>query len=298
MSFKNPQYLVETDWLESQLGDPGLRILDCTVYMPNYFDESAEQNLEIISGLAHWQEGHIPGSVYADLTTDLRDPGNDRFMFPMPSHERFSDAMSRLGVSNDSKVVLYDDMVNCFATRLFWMLRAMGFDNASVLNGGWAKWTAENRPVTKETPSLAAGDFKASFRPERIATKDQVLAATGDATCIVNALDPDEYAGRGPNRYGRPGHIPGSANLSFLGVIDMENNNVFLSPDELRKQVEGVGALSGERVITYCGGAIAATSAAFVMTLLGVEDVAVYDGSLTEWAADPNLPLVTGHAVG
>jgi thiosulfate/3-mercaptopyruvate sulfurtransferase len=110
---------------------------------------------------------------------------------------------------------------------------------------------------------------------------------------LINALDPDEYAGRGPVRYGRPGHIPTSVNLSFLGLLDSETQ-AYLNSDLLQAQIESVGAIGQERVMTYCGGGIAASSAALVLTLFGIDHVAVYDGSLTEWAADPSLPLVTG----
>ncbi|MDA1256900.1 MAG: sulfurtransferase [Chloroflexi bacterium] len=296
MTFKNPQYLVETDWLANHIGDPDLRVLDCTVYMPNYFEESAAEKVEIVSGREHWDQGHIPGSAFADIVGELVDPDNDRFMFPIPDADQFSRVMSRLGIGDDSRVVLYDDMVNVFATRMWWMLRAFGFENAAVLNGGWAKWNAEGRPVSTDPTVHAASQFVARARPDRIATKDEVSASIGaDTSCLINALDPDEYEGKGPNRYGRQGHIPGSANMSFLSLLDMDSNT-FLAPGELRKVSESAGALNAERVIAYCGGAIAATSAAFVLTLLGAENVAVYDGSMTEWAADPSLPLVTGPA--
>jgi thiosulfate/3-mercaptopyruvate sulfurtransferase len=130
-------------------------------------------------------------------------------------------------------------------------------------------------------------------RPELIATKDEVLAAIDhQATCLINALDPDEHAGRGPVRYGRPGHIPSSVNVSFLNVL-APDTNAYLNPEQLREQFNRAGALHNDRVITYCGGGIAACSDAFVLTLLGVDKVAVYDGSMTEWAADATLPLVT-----
>ncbi len=296
MSFANPQHLVETEWLGAHLDDPDLRILDCTVYLPNYFDESAGEHVEIVGGREHWEEGHIPGAVFADLLGDLVDRDNHGFMFPMPPAAQFAEAMSRYGVGPDTRVVLYDDMVNIWATRVWWMLRAFGFDNAAVLNGGWAKWTAEGRPTSTESPDVAAAKFEARFRPELIATKAEVQAAIDDeSTCMINALDPDEYAGRGPVRYARRGHIPSRVNVSVLGVLDPDTN-AYRSAEELRSQFEAVGATSHDRVITYCGGAIAATSDAFVLSLLGVENVAVYDGSMTEWAADPSLPLVTGDA--
>jgi thiosulfate/3-mercaptopyruvate sulfurtransferase len=296
MTFQNPQYLVETDWLQMHLDDANLRILDCTVYLPNYFDDSAAEKVDIVSGRANWEQGHIPGSAFADLVHDLCDPQNTEFMFPMPSASQFEAAMSRYGVGEGTRVVLYDDMVNIWAARVWWMLRAFGFDQAAVLNGGWKKWTAEGRPVSTSPPTYPAAQFAARPRPELIATKNEVLSAIEQqGTCLINALDPDEHAGRGPVRYGRPGHIPSSANVSCLGLLDLETN-AYRSPEALRDQLNQVGALEKDRVITYCGGAIAACSDALVLTLLGANNVAVYDGSMTEWAADAALPLVTGDA--
>ncbi len=294
MTFQNPQYLVETDWLHTHLDEANLRILDCTVYLPNYFDASAAEKVEIVSGRENWEQGHIPGSAFADLMQDLCDPHNTQFMFPMPPASQFEAAMARYGVGEGTHVVLYDDMVNIWAARVWWMLRAFGFDHAAVLNGGWKKWTREGRPVSTAPPTYPATPFVARARPELIATKDEVLTAIDQqATCLINALDPDEHAGRGPVRYGRPGHIPSSMNVSFLSVFDPETH-AYLRPEQLREQFNHVGALHKDRVITYCGGAIAACSDAFVLTLLGVDNVAVYDGSMTEWAADATLPLVTG----
>ncbi len=288
------EMLVETDWLEANLGDPDLRVIDCTAYMPNYFDESAAEGLEIVSGLQHWKEGHIPGSAFADLTTDLGGPDDARYMLPMPSQEKFAAAMSRLGVEDGKHIVLYDDMVNCFATRVWWMLKVHGFDDVSVLNGGWARWTAENRATSTEPHSYQEGEFEVRMRPDLIATKEDVLAAIDDGSvCLVNALDPDEYAGNGVVRYTRPGHIPGSENISFLGVIDPDTSR-FLPHEQLDPMVRPSGVFDRDRVISYCGGAIAATSATFVMSMLGVQNVAVYEGSMTEWGADPELPLLTG----
>src|SRR5262249_18439248 len=206
MAFQNPQYLVETDWLQAHLDDVNLRVLDCTVYLPNYFDASAAQKVEIVSGRAHWEQGHIPGSAFANLVQDLCDPHNTRFMFPMPSAEQFAAAMSRYGVGEGTRVVLYDDMVNIWAARVWWMLRVFGFDNAAVLNGGWKKWTREGRPISTALPHYPPAQFVAQPRPALIATKDEVLAALGSQmTCLINALDPNDYAGHDPVRYGRPG---------------------------------------------------------------------------------------------
>src|SRR5262245_22709577 len=142
-----PGQLVETDWLHAHLDDADLRVLDCTVYLPNYFDASAARRVEVVSGRAHWAQGHIPGSAFADLVHDLRDPANPRFMFPMPPAEQFAAAMARLGVGGGTRVVLYDDMASIWAARVWWMLGAVGFDDAAVLDGGWRKWTREGRPI-------------------------------------------------------------------------------------------------------------------------------------------------------
>lgn len=294
MEYAHPEYLVETDALAAQLDDPQLRVIDCTHYLPNYFDESASRHIEKLSGRSHWNEGHIPGSAFVDLREDLCDLDNTRFMYPMPPAAQFEAVMSRLGVGEGTRVVLYDDMLNLWAARVWWMLRSFGFDGAAVLNGGWQKWVAEGRPVSRAPSTYPPARFVARPRPERIAVRDEVRAAIDDAdTCLLNALDPEEFAGRGPVRYKRPGHIPSSVNVSFLGLVK-PGSQVYLDADALHAQFDGVGATRAGRVITYCGGAIAASGAAFALSLMGMENVALYDGSMTEWAADPALPLVTG----
>lgn len=296
MPYRHPEYLVETDWLHAHLDDPALRVLDCTVYLPNYFEESAAEKIDIVGGRAHWEEGHIPGSAFADLTAELRDTDNTRFMFPTPSAAQFTAAMGRYGVGDGMRVVLYDDMLNAFAARVWWMFRTFGFSNVAILNGGWKKWVAEGRPISTAAATYPPARFTARYQPERIVAKEDVLAAIGSETiCLVNGLDAEEHAGRGPVRYGRPGHIPSSVNLPFIGVVDPATST-YLAPDALQALVARSGAASKDKIITYCGGANAASSAAFALALLGLENVALYDGSLFEWAADPALPLVTGDA--
>jgi thiosulfate/3-mercaptopyruvate sulfurtransferase len=295
MSADHSSILVETDWLEAHLADPDLRILDCTVWLPDYFEKSGR--VIPASGRSAWEQGHIPGSAFADLIHDLSDPDNSRFMFPMPPPEQFARVMSRLGVGDDTRVVLYDAFLSTWAARLWWMLRAFGFDRAAVLNGGWAKWTKEERTVSTAAPTYAPAHFTVRPRLELIARKEEVQAAFAtEGTCLVNALTPDEFAGTGPIHYTRPGHIPSSANVPFAGpggVVDMETAT-YRSPEQLRTLFDAVGATTRDRVITYCGGGIAASNAAFALRLIGMENVAIYDGSLTEWGADPSLPLEVG----
>jgi thiosulfate/3-mercaptopyruvate sulfurtransferase len=286
MAFERPQYLVESEWLAQHLDDPGVRVLECTVYL----HPKPEGGFRAEPGRAKWAEGHIPGAGFADLTHDLSDR-TSKLNYMMPSAEQFADVMGRLGVGDGVRVVLYDRAVNMWAARVWWMLRAFGFDDAAVLNGGWKKWTREGRAVSTDDGAPPPRRFVAKSRPDLIADKASVLAAVGDrATCLLNALTPEQHAGTGGVAYGRPGRIAGSTNVAARDLVD-PNTHAYLSPEVLREKFAAVGALNAGRVITYCGGGIAASSDAFVLTLLGRDDIAVYDASLSEWAPDPSLPM-------
>jgi thiosulfate/3-mercaptopyruvate sulfurtransferase len=295
MTLTYPQYLVETAWLEEHLQDPALRILDCSVFL------STDANgFRLESGRDAWTRGHIPGSGFADLIQDLSDRNNP-LPFMMPPAAQFAEAMSRYGVGADTHIVLYDasgdQMANIWAARVWWMLRVCGFDQAAILNGGWHKWTMEGRPVSTEPSSYPPAHFVARLRPELMADKREVLATIGNGDrCILNALSGEDHAGTA-GRYGRAGHIASSVNVPAAALVDPVTH-AYLPAAQLRAQFEAVGALGRERVITYCGGGIAASSDALVLTMLGVPDVAVYDGSLLEWAADPTLPMETGRQAG
>lgn len=278
--------LVGTDWLAQHLDDPAIRVLECSVYL--FPVEGGGYRAE--SGRGRWAEGHIPGAGFVDLTDEL-SARDTSLRFMMPPAEQFAEAMSRHGVDDGVQVVLYDRYVNMWAARVWWMLRAFGFDRASVLNGGWKTWTLEGRPVAADTGTRPRRRFAARPRPGLLANRDDVLAAVGQrATCLLNALTAEQHAGTGGVHYGRPGRIPGSANVPARDLVDPATH-AYLPLETLRAKFAAAGALDAGRVITYCGGGIAASSDAFVLTLLGRHDVAVYDASLSEWAADPALPM-------
>jgi thiosulfate/3-mercaptopyruvate sulfurtransferase len=202
--------------------------------------------------------------------------------------------MRRFGIGNSTRVITYSTANVWWATRVWWLLREFGHDNAAVLDGGFQKWQRENRPVeTGPGKPRPAGDFTVREVRNLMVGKEAVKAAIGDGgICTLNALLPAQHAGTGGNSYGRPGRIAGSVNVPAAHLVDPETNT-FLPPDELRRRLGAVGALD-RPVIAYCGGGIAASADAMILTMLGHQDVKVYDASLSEWAKDASLPMETG----
>ncbi len=289
MATPDTRLLIETNALADQLGDPALRLFDCTVVL-----EAGPAGVSIESGRAGWEAAHIPGAGFLDLLDELADPAS-RFHFMLPPAERFAEVMSAHGVEDGTRVVLYDSRGSMWAARVWWMLRAYGFDEAAVLDGGWTKWTLEGRPTSSAAPRHSRARFQARPRAGVFVDKDTVLAAVSDeTTCLLNGLDADQHRGTGPTvPGGRPGHIPTSRSMPALELVDPKTQ-AYLPATELRSRLEDVGAMGADSVITYCGGGIAASGVAFALMLAGRDNVSVYDASLEEWATDPSLPLDTG----
>ncbi len=273
--------LVSTTWLQQHLDDPDLVVLDCSVSTVQHEDGSFHNE----SGRALYEEAHIPGAAFADLKGDLCDP-DSAVEFAIPEPAAFCQAMGRLGVGDDSRVVLYDSFLSAWAARVWWMLRWVGFDQAAILDGGFSAWTEEGRPVSGELPLRKPAQLTPKTRPGLIADKDEVMAAITDRkVTLIDTLPPVYYRGE-ERMYARPGHIPGAINLCGTDYLDDTGHYKPVN------EVAGMLDLdSSERVITYCGGGILASVNAFVMTRLGYQDVAVYTASLQEWAADPANPM-------
>ena len=236
-----------------------------------------------------WAEGHIPNSDYVDLIGDLSDPQSD-LRFTMPTPDRFAKAMESLGVGEGTRVVLYDRRFTMWATRVWWMLKAFGFDDCAVLDGGWKSWESGGFPVdTGPAPSRPETKFQSAPRAGYVADLTRMQEALNDETCVINALSPGNHDGSEAD-YGRPGHLPGASNVYALHLLDRETQ-CYLPLDQLKALFDETTS-EDKPIVTYCGGGIAATSDAFVLkALLGHDDVAVYDGSLSEWLLDPNRPL-------
>jgi thiosulfate/3-mercaptopyruvate sulfurtransferase len=191
--------------------------------------------------------------------------------------------------------VAYDRKDGIWAARLWWMLRVFGFDEVSVLDGGFRAWCDMGGPVSTQAPGRPpAPRFDASLRPELLATVEDVERHVLEGgTCLVNALDAPLFRGDVPIAHRRAGRIPGSVNVAASGLIDPATNR-FLPEEEVRRHFEAAGVLGERPIVAYCGGGIAASFDALALALIGRDDVAVYDGSLVEWAEDPERPLETG----
>ncbi|ROO90163.1 thiosulfate/3-mercaptopyruvate sulfurtransferase [Actinocorallia herbida] len=280
--------LVDAAWLHEHLGDPAIRILDATTFLTQ---PEGDGYYDVESGRQAYEKAHVPGAVFADLLHDLADETAATTFTALPSAE-FAAKLGALGVGPGTHVVIYDQGLGIWATRLWWNLRYEGFDDISVLNGGLPAWIQAGNEVKTGVESYAPATFEAHRRPGLFASKEDVLAAIDDpATVLVNSLDKETFEGT-RQTYARPGRIPSSTHVPFPALLGEAG---FRSAEEVRPLFEQADALDpSKNVITYCGSGIAATGLAFHLARLGRPDVAIYDGSLTEWAADPSLPLITG----
>ena len=288
MPYAHPEYLVTAQELAANLDAPNLRIFDATVFLqpaPSGVGYQAE------SGLARFQRGHVPGAAFLDLIEAASDTGTG-LGFSLPPPSQLQALFRSLGIDDDSEVVLYSTGHIMWATRAWWLFRYCGHGRARVLNGGFKAWRAGEYTVSTKIRTYPPGGFTARPVESLFADKEAVLAAIADAeTCTVNALSPEVHAGEGDFTYGRRGHIAGSVNVYYDQLLD---DGHFKQSDALREALNAKGLLDAPRVIAYCGGGISATVDAFACQLLGHRNVAVYDGSMSEWVRDESLPMETG----
>jgi thiosulfate/3-mercaptopyruvate sulfurtransferase len=272
--------VVSTQWLADHLGAENLVVLDATV-LP-YTQPSGKPGY--LSGHESYVvNGHVPGAVFADVIEELSDP-SATFPFTRPSAERFAAAVGALGIDNETTIVVYDAVVSQWAARVWWLFRAFGYDSVAVLDGGLTAWTAEERETETGHVQPSSAQFTAVERPESwVGTAEVEAILRGEAPgALVCGTAPKEFSGEA----GR-GHIPGSVSVPAGRLVDRETNR-FLPAEQLRGLFP-----ADDRVVTYCNGGIAAASDALALVLAGHTGVALYDGSLNEWAADSSRALVS-----
>ncbi len=288
-----PGSLVPPSWLAANLGPPVV-VLDATVLLPA---ARYDGDYQASSGREQFNAGHIPTARYADLLGDLSDHAAP-YHFTRPAPAQLAAALTRLGVTGSSVVVTYDSAGGVWAARLWWMLHWISVP-AAVLDGGWAGWLASGgavesgAPPATALPGAGAGpSLTARERPGMWASRADVLEVVGGtrAGALVCALSDEVFTGTAPTRYARRGHIPSSLNIPARSLLTADGQ---LRPaGELRDATARIP--DTDPVTVYCGGGISAAVVAHALLITGREDVAIYDGSLEEWSADPELPLDLG----
>jgi thiosulfate/3-mercaptopyruvate sulfurtransferase len=291
--------LVSPEALRAALGDPASRVLvlDASTSLVTHGEGEPytagplrEQYLAV----------HVPGAAFVDVTGELSDPAGP-YPFTLPAAPALAAAFGAVGVGDDTHVVVYDTVGSAWATRVWWLLRWLGHDQVSVLDGGLAAWQAAGFATASgaaddEAARATSATLTPRERPELLATLPQVerISSGAAAGLLVNALDPATFRGdQEVSTYARRGRIPGSVNLPLFTLLDPATGR-FLPVDELRERLEAGGLLDAEGAVTYCGGGIAATLPAFAAYVVAGTEVAVYDGSLSEWTADERLAVAVG----
>jgi thiosulfate/3-mercaptopyruvate sulfurtransferase len=265
--------LVTTEWLAAHLDDPSIRIVDLRR-----------------GGEEDYARGHVPGAVHV-ANDALRDPGNPPTFLPAPA--AFEALMARLGISNDTHVIAYDDRGGLYAARLWLVLNAFGHPRVSVLDGHFVKWQKEGRPVTTAPPAIAPARFAA--RPDRrwVATAEEVRAAIGrPGVRIVDARTQAEREGRDLRGIRRGGIIPGSVGVYWEDTFDPEWKTL-KPPEALAELFRTRDVRPEHEVIVYCQVGMRASHDALVLRRLGYERVRVYLGSWEEWGSRDDLPIAT-----
>jgi thiosulfate/3-mercaptopyruvate sulfurtransferase len=289
---ENLDPLITTDWLAAHLEDEDLSVVDIRGYVKKTDLGGGRQKAEYLAAREEYDEAHIPGAVYVDWTRDITDPDD-----PVPAQiappERFAELMGSLGIGDDTHVIVYDHAGGQFATRLWWTLTYYRHDRVSVLDGGFRKWTAEDRPTTAEVPEPEP----AVFVPEpqdgwRMDAEALLATSEGGNAFVLDAREEGQYTGAVVRGKARAGRVPGAAHLHADSLLDPESGT-FRSGQELARRLReaGVPEDRDEPVVAYCNGGVAATVPLFALHRLGYKRLANYDGSWNEWGVRGDLPV-------
>ncbi len=286
----NTEFVVSTDWLAEHLYDPNVRVLDVTGMLTSKLINRAKTEI--------FDAAHIPGSLFFDVAAGKGVLSNQAAQLPWmwPESAAFEATMAEYGISNDSHVIIVArtprpevDSGTMWCTRAWWTMFHFGV-HCSILEGGVEKWEAEKKSMSAEATTVSPGSFSVNTDyTVGSANKEDVLETVSDNDiCLIDNLTPGSFNGTESGYGPRGGHIDGAVNVPFRSLITTETAN-FVDLSTAREQFSDT--LSSPSIITYCGGAIAATVGAFTLLRLGHKNVSVYDASLMEWSADQSLPM-------
>jgi thiosulfate/3-mercaptopyruvate sulfurtransferase len=277
----NSNSLVSTDWLAEHMSAPDVRVVDGSWFLPTSGRDAR----------AEYEEAHIPGAVFFDID-DIADTDNP-LPHMLPAPEKFSARVRKLGLGDGNRIVVYDALGLFSAARVWWMFRAFGDDDVAVLDGGLPKWLAEGRP-TESLPTMPQErHFTARLNHLMVRDLDQVRANIGtDRAQLVDARSTGRFEATDPEPRTelRGGHVPGSLSLPYGELLDPETGTM-LPADALRERFQAAGVDLARPVVTTCGSGVTACILALGLHLLGHRDVAVYDGSWTEWGGRDDTPI-------
>jgi thiosulfate/3-mercaptopyruvate sulfurtransferase len=268
MTYVHPEQLVETEWVAAHASDSDVRIVD--MRREGYSD------------------GHVPGALY--LSPDsIRDAKKPPTFLPSPGE--FEQMMARLGISDATRVVVYDERGGIYASRLWWILNYFGHSNVALMNGGWTKWAAEHRSTSAAENSPPPGHFTAQPQPRWVATADDVVAAIGKPSIrIVDARTAAEIEGKDLRNIRRGGFVPSSVPVYWEDLLDPQQKT-FKSADDLKALYESRGVLPSQEVIAYCQVGMRASVDLFALHLIGYDRLRNYYGSWEEWGNRDDLPI-------
>lgn len=275
-------FIVDADWLETQLGVPGLTIIDASWYLPAQKRDAR----------AEYDAAHIPGARFLDQDA-VSDP-DSKLPHTLASPQHFAQYVGTMGVTADDTIVVYDGPGLFSAPRAWWMFRVMGVFQVYILNGGFDRWKAEGRPVTSEPTKIAPSVFHADFDKGRVVGLDEMRRIVGNQESqIADARSAGRFAGTDaePRPGVRSGHMPGAHNVPITALAE---NGELLPKDRLRKVMEDAGIDLSKPVVTSCGSGITAAAITLALETLGHTDNRLYDGSWTEWGGLSDTPVVTG----
>lgn len=275
--------LVSAQWLKENMDAPDLRVIEATWY-PGFHPKAGQ-------ALTEYRDAHIPGAVFFDIDS-IKDPNSD-LPHMLPDTIIFSSRVRKMGIGDGNRLVVYDRNQFMASARVWWTLRAMGVKDVMVLDGGFAAWEAAGGEIEDMPPMPMERHFTPRFRSDLVKSREQVRAALADGlTQVIDARSPGRFTGEEPEPRAdlSSGHMPGSRNVP-AGAL--------LNPDGTMKSAEELRSLFGVTaapIITTCGSGVTASTLALALARIGRDDVAVYDGSWTEWASTEGCPIETGPA--